>query len=40
MPAVFVIDGVGTVRFVHSNSDYKVRIATEDLLEAAQAAQE
>ena len=40
VPAVFVIDGVGTVRFVHSNSDYKVRIATEDLLEAAQAAKE
>ena len=35
VPAVFVIDGDGIVRFVHSNPDYKVRINPDDLLEAA-----
>jgi len=37
VPAVFLIND-GSVRFVHSDADYKVRIATEDLLTAAKSA--
>lgn len=38
VPAVFVIDRTGTIRFAHWNPDYKVRISAEELLAAATAA--
>jgi peroxiredoxin len=38
VPSVFVIGGDGTVRFVHSNPDYKVRMETTTLLASAKAA--
>lgn len=37
VPAVFIIAN-GEVRFVHSEVDYKVRLATEDVLAAAKAS--
>lgn len=37
VPSVFVIAG-GRVRFVHSDPDYKVRLATDDLLAAVKTA--
>jgi len=38
VPAVFVIDTKGVIRFVHANPDYRVRISNDDLLAAARAA--
>lgn len=38
VPAVFLIGTDGTVRFAHSNPDYKQRIDTQELLAAARAA--
>ncbi len=38
VPAVFVLDRSGTVRFVHANDDYKVRVSNADLLAAAERA--
>ncbi len=35
VPAVYVIDHRGTVRFVYYNADYKVRLSTDKLLAAA-----
>lgn len=35
VPSVFLIDREGVIRFVHSNSDYKVRVSTEEILAAA-----
>jgi peroxiredoxin len=35
VPAVFVIDKTGVIRFVHANPDYTSRISPEDLLAAA-----
>ena len=35
IPAVYIIDRKGTIRFAHANPDYKVRLAPEPLLEAA-----
>jgi len=35
VPAVFIVDTAGTIRFAHSNPDYKVRLSGEKLLEAA-----
>lgn len=32
VPAVFVVDETGTIRFVFSNPDYKVRLGNEELL--------
>ena len=34
-PSVFIIDTTGTIRYVYSNSDYKVRLASDALLHAA-----
>jgi peroxiredoxin len=36
VPAVFIIDRAGVIRFVYANPDYTVRITPEALLEAAQ----
>jgi peroxiredoxin len=38
VPSVFLVDASGTVRWVYSNPDYKVRPANAELLEAARAA--
>ena len=37
-PAVFVADTSGKIRFAHVNPDYKVRLETKKILEAAQSA--
>ncbi|MBX3118599.1 MAG: AhpC/TSA family protein [Fimbriimonadaceae bacterium] len=36
VPAVFLIDAKGTIQFVSTNPDYKVRMKGADILEAAQ----
>jgi peroxiredoxin len=36
VPAVFIIDRMGVVRFVYANPDYTTRISPDALLEAAQ----
>jgi len=36
VPAVFIIDRAGVIRFVYANPDYTVRITPDALLEAAQ----
>ncbi|MEO8061805.1 MAG: peroxiredoxin-like family protein [Pseudomonadota bacterium] len=38
VPAVFIVDRAGTIRFAHSNSDYTVRLPAADVLAAAQSA--
>ena len=38
VPSVFIVDREGVVRFVYSNPDYRVRIDTDDLIEAARQA--
>ena len=38
VPSVFVLDTKGTIRFVYSNADYKVRLAADKVLAAARAA--
>lgn len=35
VPAVFIIDSSGVIRFVHANPDYKVRIRSDALLSEA-----
>jgi len=35
VPAVFLVDQRGVIRFVHANPDYKVRISATELLAAA-----
>ncbi len=35
VPSVFLIDGGGTIRFVHADPDYRQRLAPETLLGAA-----
>ena len=35
VPSVFIIDTTGTIRYVYSNPDYKVRLASDALLHAA-----
>jgi peroxiredoxin len=37
VPAVFIIDRSGVIRFVHANPDYTTRISPDDLLAAARA---
>ena len=37
IPAVYIIDRKGVIRFAHSDPDYKVRLAPEPLLAAAKA---
>jgi len=37
VPAVFIVDRARTIRFVHSQPDYKVRLSAPDLLAAARA---
>ena len=36
VPSVFIIDTSGTIRFVYSNPDYKVRLGADELWTAAQ----
>ncbi len=36
VPAIFLIGAEGVVRFVHTNSDYKLRLDPADILEAAE----
>jgi peroxiredoxin len=38
VPAVFIVDRAGVIRFAHWNPDYKIRIAPEELLAAATSA--
>jgi peroxiredoxin len=41
VPAVFIVDRSGVIRFVHANADYKVRLAPDVLLaEARQVARD
>lgn len=40
VPAAYVIDGKGTVKFAFADPDYKVRLAPAELLAAARAARE
>jgi peroxiredoxin len=35
VPSVFIIDTTGTIRYVYSNPDYKIRLGAEALLAAA-----
>ena len=37
VPSVFIIDTSGTIRFVYSNPDYKIRLGADELWTAAQA---
>jgi peroxiredoxin len=37
VPSVFIIDTLGTIRYVYSNPDYKVRLGAEALWTAAEA---
>ncbi|MGH8238192.1 MAG: peroxiredoxin-like family protein [Steroidobacteraceae bacterium] len=39
VPAVFIVDRTGVIRFAHSNPDYKVRLSGEEILAAARKAQ-
>jgi peroxiredoxin len=39
VPAVYIVDTTGTIRFAHWNPDYKTRLASEDLLKAAREVQ-
>jgi peroxiredoxin len=39
VPAVFLVDKEGTIQFVHSNPDYKVRLSNDDLLAAVKKMQ-
>jgi len=36
VPSVFIIDATGIIRYVYSNPDYTVRLASDALLVAAQ----
>ena len=36
VPAIFLIDAEGVVRFVHTNPNYKLRLDPADILEAAE----
>lgn len=38
VPAAFIVDRQGVVRFVYSNPDYKTRVAPEEILAAARRA--
>jgi peroxiredoxin len=38
VPTVFVLDTNGTIRYVYSNADYKVRIDPAELIDAARNA--
>lgn len=38
VPAVFIIDRSGTIRFAHWNPDYKVRLSGEEIVAAAREA--
>ncbi len=39
VPAVYIVDTTGMIRFAHWNPDYKTRLAPEDLLKAARESQ-
>lgn len=36
VPAIFLIDADGVVRFVHTNPDYKIRLDPDEILDAAE----
>jgi peroxiredoxin len=36
VPSVFIIDTTGTIRYVYSNPDYKIRLSADALMTAAQ----
>jgi peroxiredoxin len=38
VPAVFIVDKGGVIRFAHTNPDYKVRLSAEEILAAAKSA--
>lgn len=38
VPAVYIVDKAGVIRFAHWNPDYKQRLSTEELLAAAEQA--
>jgi peroxiredoxin len=38
VPSVFISNGKGEIKFVHSNPDYKLRLSSEEVLDAAKAA--
>lgn len=38
VPAVYIVDTVGVIRFAHRNPDYKTRLAPEEMLKAAREA--
>ncbi|HYJ41831.1 MAG TPA: peroxiredoxin-like family protein [Steroidobacteraceae bacterium] len=38
VPAVFIVDRMGNIRFAHTNADYKQRLPAADVVKAAQAA--
>lgn len=38
VPAVYVVDASGTIRFAYANPDYKVRLEASKLIQAARAA--
>lgn len=38
VPAVFIVDKTGVIRFAHTNPDYKVRLSAADVLNAAKSA--
>jgi peroxiredoxin len=38
VPAVFIVDAAGKVRFAHTNSDYTQRLPAADVVKAAEAA--
>jgi peroxiredoxin len=39
VPAVYIVDRAGVIRFAHWNADYKTRLSPEDLLKAARDVQ-
>jgi peroxiredoxin len=38
VPAVYIIDQTGTIRFAHTDTDYRVRLSADSILKAATAA--
>ena len=38
VPAVFIVDGKGKIRFAHTNADYTQRLPAADVVKAAQAS--
>lgn len=38
VPAVFIVDQGGTIRYAHTNPDYKARLSAQEILSAAESA--